>query len=58
MNSTIQQNLEAVRSLKSTPAHHCGRSPQEVTLLAVSKTKPVRAIVEAIAEGHLAFGEI
>lgn len=57
MNSTIQQNLEAVRSRISAAAQDCGRSPEEVTLLAVSKTKPVSAIEEAIAAGQRAFGE-
>ncbi|MDN6652255.1 MAG: YggS family pyridoxal phosphate enzyme, partial [Enterobacterales bacterium] len=52
MNSTIQQNLEAVRSRISAAAQDCGRSPEEVTLLAVSKTKPVSAIEEAIAAGQ------
>lgn len=57
MNSTIQQNLEAVRSRISAAAQDCGRSPEEVTLLAVSKTKPVSVIEEAIAAGQRAFGE-
>lgn len=57
MNSTIQQNLEAVRSRISAAAQDCGRSPEEVTLLAVSKTKPVSAIEEAIAAGQRTFGE-
>ncbi|QBJ31803.1 YggS family pyridoxal phosphate-dependent enzyme [Hafnia alvei] len=57
MNITIQQNLEAVRSRISAAAQDCGRSPEEVTLLAVSKTKPVSAIEEAIAAGQRAFGE-
>lgn len=35
----------------------CGRAPEEVTLLAVSKTKPASAIEEAIAAGQRAFGE-
>ncbi|CAI2064739.1 Predicted enzyme with a TIM-barrel fold [Serratia ficaria] len=33
------------------------RAPEEITLLAVSKTKPVAAIAEAIAAGQRAFGE-
>ena len=57
MNSTIQQNLEAVRSRISAAAQDCGRSPEEVTLLAVSKTKPVSDIEETIAAGQRAFGE-
>ncbi len=38
-------------------AARCGRAPEEVTLLAVSKTKPASAIEEAIAAGQRAFGE-
>ena len=57
MNSNIQQNLEAVRSRISAAAQDCGRSPEEVTLLAVSKTKPVSDIEETIAAGQRAFGE-
>ena len=55
--STIEQNLQDVRARIATVAHNCARSPQEVTLLAVSKTKPVSAIEEAIAAGQYAFGE-
>lgn len=41
----------------SGAAARCGRAPEEVTLLAVSKTKPASAIEEAIAAGQRAFGE-
>ncbi|MGP2424328.1 YggS family pyridoxal phosphate-dependent enzyme [Yersinia sp. 2538 StPb PI] len=55
--STIEQNLQDVRARIATVAHNCARSPEEVTLLAVSKTKPVSAIEEAIVAGQYAFGE-
>ncbi|HGM5492273.1 TPA: YggS family pyridoxal phosphate-dependent enzyme [Serratia fonticola] len=55
--STIQQNLQDVRSRIATAAQGCARIPEEVTLLAVSKTKPVEAIAQAIAAGQHAFGE-
>ncbi len=35
----------------------CGRDPSEVTLIAVSKTKPVSDILEVRGTGHLDFGE-
>ncbi|WP_312132662.1 YggS family pyridoxal phosphate-dependent enzyme, partial [Leclercia sp.] len=35
----------------------CGRASEEVTLLAVSKTKPANAIAEAIDAGQRMFGE-
>ncbi|AHG19452.1 hypothetical protein Z042_07315 [Chania multitudinisentens RB-25] len=55
--STIQQNLQDVRSHIAAAAQRCARAPEEVTLLAVSKTKPVEAIAKAIAAGQRAFGE-
>lgn len=53
----IAHNLAQVRDKISAAATRCGRAPEEVTLLAVSKTKPASAIEEAIAAGHRAFGE-
>ncbi len=55
--STVQQNLLSVRERIATIAQGCARSPQEVTLLAVSKNKSVAAIEAAIAAGQRAFGE-
>ncbi|WP_413721429.1 YggS family pyridoxal phosphate-dependent enzyme [Sodalis sp. RH23] len=55
--STIEQNLQQVTERISATARQCGRDPQEITLLAVSKTKPVTAIEEAIRAGQTAFGE-
>lgn len=45
--STIQQNLAAIKS--SLPEH--------ITLVAVSKTKPVSALMEAYDAGQRIFGE-
>ncbi|PHM73824.1 YggS family pyridoxal phosphate-dependent enzyme [Xenorhabdus kozodoii] len=53
----IEQNLHDVRNRIALAAQKCGRSPEEITLLAVSKTKPVEAIAEAIANGLREFGE-
>ncbi|EMJ5973367.1 TPA: YggS family pyridoxal phosphate-dependent enzyme [Proteus mirabilis] len=55
--NTIKQNLVNVRSHIDTAAQKCGRSPDEITLLAVSKTKPVSDIEKAIACGQTEFGE-
>lgn len=55
--STIQQNLQDVRNRIAAAAQNCARAPEQVALLAVSKTKPVAAIEEAIAAGQRAFGE-
>ena len=38
-------------------AQNCGRDPGEITLLAVSKTKPLSMIKEAMEAGQYSFGE-
>ncbi|MEB0950493.1 YggS family pyridoxal phosphate-dependent enzyme [Citrobacter sedlakii] len=53
----IAHNLAQVRDKISAAASRCGRASEEVTLLAVSKTKPASAIEEAIAAGQREFGE-
>ncbi|HAT1646336.1 TPA: YggS family pyridoxal phosphate-dependent enzyme [Raoultella planticola] len=53
----IAHNLAQVRDKISDAAARCGRAPEEITLLAVSKTKPASAIEEAITAGQVAFGE-
>ncbi len=53
----IAHNLAQVRDKISAAATRCGRASEEITLLAVSKTKPASAIAEAVAAGHRAFGE-
>ena len=53
----IAHNLAQVRDKISAAAARCGRASEEITLLAVSKTKPASAIAEAIDAGQRAFGE-
>ncbi|MGK9175020.1 YggS family pyridoxal phosphate-dependent enzyme [Yokenella regensburgei] len=53
----IAHNLAQVRAKISAAATACGRDPEEITLLAVSKTKPASAVAEAFEAGHRAFGE-
>jgi pyridoxal phosphate enzyme (YggS family) len=53
----IAHNLAQVRDKISAAATRCGRASEEVTLLAVSKTKPASAIADAVAAGQRAFGE-
>ncbi|MFE8117661.1 YggS family pyridoxal phosphate-dependent enzyme [Brenneria goodwinii] len=55
--TTIQQNLQDIRQQIAAAAQQCARTPEAIKLLAVSKTKPVTAIEEAIAAGQRAFGE-
>jgi pyridoxal phosphate enzyme (YggS family) len=53
----IGQNLQDVRARITASAQRCGRSPEDVTLLAVSKTKPVSDLEAAITAGQRQFGE-
>lgn len=52
---SISQNLSQIQQRIQHIAHQCQRS--DIRLLAVSKTKPVQAIEEAIQAGQKAFGE-
>ena len=55
--SSIQQNIEQITSQIRSAEQKCGRAPDSVQLLAVSKTKPIDAILEAALGGQVAFGE-
>jgi pyridoxal phosphate enzyme (YggS family) len=55
--SNIETNIQNITSQLNLIAENCGRARGSVTLLAVSKTKPVEAIQQAIHAGQLAFGE-
>jgi len=55
--SAIASNLQAVRTRIADAAKAAGRSPESVSLLAVSKTWPLGHVLEAVAAGQLAFGE-
>ncbi len=53
----IRTQLEEVRSRIRQACERSGRDPDEVTLIAVSKTKPVSMIREAMEAGQTVFGE-
>lgn len=53
----IRENLEKVRENIVQACERAGRSPEDVTLIAVSKTKPVEMIMEAYQAGVRDFGE-
>ncbi len=55
--TTIASNLQAVRTAIAEVAKHAGRSADEVTLLAVSKTFSHDAIREAYLAGQTRFAE-
>ena len=55
--TTIAARLQAVNERIARAARASGRLPQDVTLVAVSKTFPPAAIAEANAAGQRDFGE-
>ncbi|BGI53145.1 MAG: YggS family pyridoxal phosphate-dependent enzyme [Candidatus Hamiltonella defensa (Ceratovacuna japonica)] len=55
--NAIKQNIQNVKERILSDAQNCGRSPKEIQLLAVSKTRSVKLITEAIQAGQYAFGE-
>lgn len=55
--NTVHDNLMAIKKDIEKIASNCGRDPKTIELIAVSKTKPVTLITEAIDAGQLAFGE-
>ena len=56
-DARIKQNLAGIRKRIAKAAEKAGRSPSEVTLVAVTKTVDVSAIQEAFAAGLCHFGE-
>lgn len=53
----ILENIEKVRNNINEACKKSGRNPEEVTLIAVSKTKPYTDIEEALPSGVLDYGE-
>ena len=53
----IAENIQEVRKKIIKACEKAGRNPEEVTLIAVSKTKPYSAIEEALTTGQLDYGE-
>ena len=54
---SLKDNLEEVRSNIAAAVERSGRDPGDVTLIAVSKTKPVAMIKEIYDQGVRDFGE-
>lgn len=54
---SIQDNLAAVGGDIARAAERAGRAPEDVRLIAVAKTKPQSAVVEALQAGQMIFGE-
>lgn len=54
---SLAANLSLVRERITRAAARVGRNPDEIKLVAVSKTHPAKVVVEAIGAGQTAFGE-
>jgi pyridoxal phosphate enzyme (YggS family) len=57
MGDSISDNLRRVRDRIGNATIAAGRKPEDITLVAVSKTKPVEAVVAALDAGQMVFGE-
>ena len=53
----VRENIEVVRRNIRQVCERCGRRAEDITLIAVSKTKPFSSIQEAQAAGQRIFGE-
>jgi hypothetical protein len=53
----IAQNVRTIRERIAKAAAKCGRLPDEITLLAISKTFPKESIIQAAEAGLHRFGE-
>lgn len=53
----VSENLEQVKANIEAACKRVGRDPKDVCLVAVSKTKPISLIEEAIEVGQDTFGE-
>lgn len=55
--TVIQQNLQTIKVKIRKACERCGRNPDEVRLVAVSKKMPIDSIKQAYDAGHRFFGE-
>ncbi len=53
----MKDRIAIIQDRIANAAVNCGRSPDEVKLVAVSKTKPVASIQQALDAGLVLFGE-
>jgi pyridoxal phosphate enzyme (YggS family) len=56
-STLIAENVATVREKVSEAARRCGRNPDEITLVGISKRVPAESIREAHAAGIRHFGE-
>lgn len=57
MTDLIAENLRRIQDRIANAAIAAGRRPEDITLVAVSKTKPKEAVEAALAAGQTVFGE-
>jgi PLP dependent protein len=55
--AAIAGRFETVRAAVARTAIDMGRKPQDVTLIAVSKTYPAEAVIPVLEAGQGVFGE-
>ncbi|OGR50212.1 MAG: YggS family pyridoxal phosphate enzyme [Desulfobacula sp. RIFOXYB2_FULL_45_6] len=53
----IKKNLEKINGLIADAALSCGRKPEDILLIAVTKKKNIETVMEAIRSGAKHFGE-
>ena len=53
----IQERLLRLKEGIQQAVEKAGRNPDEIRLVAVSKTKPAESVREAAQTGHLIYGE-
>jgi PLP dependent protein len=57
MSELIRQNLMRIRSEIARACNTCGRRPEEITIVAITKTYPIETISQAVALGLTEIGE-
>src|ERR1700684_1223077 len=57
MSESISDSLRRVQDRIANAAIAAGRKPEDITLVAVSKTKPAEAVAAALDAGQTVFGE-
>jgi len=55
--SKIAENIQRIQATVEDACARAGRDPEEVTLVAVSKRKPMEAVLAAAEAGVQHFGE-
>jgi len=53
----VTENFRKIQDLLTKAAVEAGRKPADIRLLAVSKKKPVEAVLQAVSAGQRDFGE-